>query len=67
MLARIIYTLWTVSYNGKRVPIQKVIYEEGFHSWLPDRLASLAFAVVFVLFWYVILAWMYKKKIYLKV
>ena len=67
MFARLIYTLWRVSYDGKSVPIQKVIYEEGFHSWLPDRLASLAFAVAFVLFWYLILAWMYKKKIFLKV
>ena len=67
MLARLIYTLWTVDYNGKSVPIQKVIYEEGFHSWLPDRLASLAFAVAFVLLWYGILAYLYKKKIFLKV
>ena len=67
MLARLIYTLWTVSYEGKQVPIQKVIYERGFHSWLPDRLASFAFAVAFVLLWYGILAILYRKKIFLKV
>jgi predicted acyltransferase len=44
-----------------------VIYERGFHSWLPDRLASLAFASVFVLVWYGILAGLYRRKIFLKV
>ncbi len=67
MFARLIYTLWRVDYNGKQVSIQSVIYEKAFHSWLPDRLASLAFAVAFVLLWYGILAWMYRKKIFLKV
>ena len=67
MLARLIYTLWTVDYAGKQTPLESVLYERGFHSWLPDRLASLAFAVVFVLVWYGILAWMYRKKIFLKV
>ncbi len=67
MFARLIYTLWTVNYEGKTVPLQKVLYERGFHSWLPDRLASFAFALAFLFFWYLILAWLYKKKIFLKV
>jgi len=40
MMARLIYTLWRVDYNGKPTSVQQVIYETGFHSWLPDRLAS---------------------------
>jgi predicted acyltransferase len=67
LLARLIYTLWKVDYNGKQVSIENVIYERGFHSWLPDRLASLAFASVFVLVWYGILAGLYRRKIFLKV
>jgi predicted acyltransferase len=67
MLARLIYTLWRVDYNGKPTSVEAVIYRTGFHSWLPDRMASLAFAVAFVLLWYLILLVLYKKRIILKV
>jgi predicted acyltransferase len=67
MLARLIYTLWTVNYQGKPTSVQQVIYKTAFASWLPPRLASLGFAVVFVLLWYFILAVLYRKKIFLKV
>ena len=67
VMARLIYTLWKVDYHGKPTSVEAVIYQTGFHSWLPDRLASLAFAIAFVLLWYFILLVLYKKKIILKV
>jgi predicted acyltransferase len=67
VMARLIYTLWKVDFGGKPVAIEQVIYRTAFRSWLPDRLASLAFAVAFVLLWYLILLVLYKKKIILKV
>jgi len=67
VMARLIYTLWKVDYNGKPTSIQALIYQRGFHSWLPDRLASLAFAAVFVLLWFGILSVLYRRKIFLKV
>ena len=43
------------------------IYEHAFESWLPDKSASLLFAVVFVSLFY-LLAWvLYRKKIFIKV
>ncbi|MEO5579353.1 MAG: DUF5009 domain-containing protein [Gemmatimonadaceae bacterium] len=67
VLARIIYTLWKVPYNGQPTSMQAVIYNEGFASWLAPRNASLAFALTTVLFWFAVLAVMYRRKIFLKV
>ncbi|MBA2687818.1 MAG: DUF5009 domain-containing protein, partial [Gemmatimonadaceae bacterium] len=55
VLARIIYTLWKVPYNGKIVPVQAVMYQSLFASWLPDRVASLGFALLTVVFWFGVL------------
>jgi predicted acyltransferase len=67
IFARLIYTLWKVDYQGQSVSIQSAIYQMAFASWLPPRVASLAFALSFVLFWYGILLVLYKRNIILKV
>ncbi len=67
VLARIIYTLWKVPYGGKMVPVQGVIYQSMFASWLPDKLASLGFALLTVVFWFGVMAVLYRRKIFLKV
>jgi len=67
VMARLIYTLWHVNYNGKSTAIQDAIYQSVFLPWLPERVASLAFALTFVLLWYGILLVLYRKKIILKV
>jgi predicted acyltransferase len=67
VLARLIYSILTVNYGGKRIPLQSAIYESAFASWLEPVNASLAFAITFVLFWFAILAVLYRKKIFFKV
>jgi predicted acyltransferase len=67
VLARLIYTLWHVTYNGKVVAVQDAIYQIVFLPWLPPRVASLAFAIAFVLLWYGILTVLYRRNIILKV
>jgi predicted acyltransferase len=67
VMARIIYTLWKVEYDGKLQSIQSVIYQAVFLSWLPPRVASLAFALTFVLFWLGLLTVLYRRNIILKV
>jgi predicted acyltransferase len=67
VMARLIYTLWHVNYQGKSVAIQDAIYQSVFLTWLPPRVASLAFAISFVLLWYGILLILYRRKIILKV
>ena len=67
VLARIIYTLWRVQYHGKTTPIETVIFSEVFAPFMDPKNASLAMAFVTVLFWFGILAVMYRRKIFLKV
>jgi predicted acyltransferase len=67
VMARLIYTLWKVDYQGRSVSIQSAIYQVAYASWLPPRVASLAFALSFVLLWYGILLVLYKRNIILKV
>jgi predicted acyltransferase len=67
VLARCIYTLWQVQYEGKRTSMETVIYREAFASWLDPKNASLLMAFVTVLFWFAILTVLYRRKIILKV
>ena len=67
VMARLIYTLWHVNYQGKSIAIQDAIYQIVFLPWLPPRVASLAFALSFVLLWYGILLVLYRRNIILKV
>lgn len=67
VLARLIYTLWHVNYQRKSVALQDAIYQIVFLPWLPPRVASLAFAISFVLLWYGILLVLYRRNIILKV
>ena len=67
VMARLIYTLWHVNYQGKSIALQDAIYQIVFLPWLPPRVASLAFAITFVLLWYGILLGLYKRNIILKV
>lgn len=43
------------------------LYETLFHSWLSDKNASLAYAVTWVLAWFVVLTIMYRKQWIIKV
>lgn len=67
VLARIIYTLWKVQYEGKPTPVETVVFKEVFAPFLDPRTASLAMAFTTVLFWFAILAILYRRKIFLKV
>jgi predicted acyltransferase len=67
VMARLIYTLWHVDYQGKSVSLVEAIYQGLLVPWLPPRVASLAFALAFVLLWFGILTVLYKKNIVLKV
>lgn len=67
VMARLIYSIFTVNYHGKKISLEAAIYQAGFASWLTPVNASLAFAICFVLFWFGILSVLYKKKIVFKV
>lgn len=67
-MARLIYSVIKVPCGGEnKVALQRCVYESAYVSWLPPKLASLAFAFTFVLVWLGILWILYKKRIFLKV
>ncbi|HMC55486.1 MAG TPA: DUF5009 domain-containing protein [Gemmatimonadaceae bacterium] len=67
VMARLIYSILKVSYQGTRMSLQEAIYRSVFASWLAPVNASLAFAVTFVLFWLGVLTVLYRRNIVLKV
>lgn len=67
VMARCIYSIFKVTYQGKPVSLEAGIYQTLFASWLDPINASLAFAVTFVMFWFAILYALHRKQIYFKV
>jgi predicted acyltransferase len=67
VMARCIYSIFKVTYEGKRISLQEGIYRTLFESWLSPINASLAFALAFVLLWYGILSLLHRRGIVLKV
>jgi predicted acyltransferase len=67
LVARMIYSILKVNYGGQRIALQSALYQSLFASWLSPVNASLAFALTFVLFWYVVLALLYRRNIVFKV
>lgn len=67
MMERMIYTVWKVDFHGVQTPVQAVVYETVFRPVLAPRNASLAFALSFVLLWYLILWALARKNIIFKV
>lgn len=67
VMARCIYSIFKVNYEGRVIPLQEGIYRTLFLSWLQPVNASLAFAITFVLFWFAILYVLYRKQIFFRV
>ena len=56
-----------VPVRGESVSLQQAIYRTVFASWLTPRLASLAYAIAFVMLWYGILRVLERRGVVLKV
>jgi predicted acyltransferase len=67
MMARLMGSIIKVEQDGRRVSLQKGIYDSAFASWLAPMNASLLYAVCFVVLWFGVLAVLHRKKIFLKV
>lgn len=48
-------------------PLQKLLHEALFASWLAPKDASLAYAVANIACWYLVLLWMDRRGLHLKV
>lgn len=68
IMARTTASLWTwETASGSRISAQEYVFQTVFASWMAPRPASLAYAVSFVLFWFVILWMAWKRGIIFKV
>ena len=67
ILARLIYSIFKVHYDGRLVSVEEAIYRALFASWASPVNASLLFAVSFVLLWLGVLTVLYRRNIVLKV
>ena len=66
ILARLIYSVISVEYAGRRTSLQAAIYQSIFASWLSPVNASLAFALCFVGLWFGVLYVLYLRRIFVK-
>lgn len=67
MMARMMGSMIMIDVNGTDTPLQAVVYKNLYASWLTPINASLAFAITFVAFWYVLLLIAEKRGFVLKV
>lgn len=66
IIAGIFYMI-NVPVRGVKVELKEYIYQTFFYSWLSPIDASLAYALVYVLFWLGIMRILYAKKIFIKI
>ncbi|MFI5248999.1 MAG: acyltransferase family protein [Gemmatimonadales bacterium] len=65
--ARLIYSVVTVPTATGPAPLASAVYRSLYAPWLEPRMASLAFAISFVLVWLGVLTLLYRRRIFLKV
>jgi len=58
-------TLAYVKIDG--LPLKEVIHGHLFASWMPPHVASLAYAITWVGGWFLILSWMYRRRLFIKI
>jgi predicted acyltransferase len=66
LMARIIGGMITWETDGTRISLQSFVHRTMFTSWLAPRPASLAYALSFVLFWYLVLVMLHRRGIVVK-
>jgi len=67
LLAKLLYLIKWIGPGGKAVSLQERIHQALFVPWASPVNASLAFALATIGFWYLVLLWMDRRGIYLKV
>jgi len=66
-MAKVLYLIkWTTA-EGESVNLQAWLYRHLFTPWLPDYVASLAWALLFVAVWWGLTALLYRRRIFLKI
>ena len=53
--------------DGEPLVLQTYIYETFYARWFPPEIASLAYAISFVLFWLALLSVLYRRRIFIRI
>ena len=67
LMAKVMGSLWKVEVAGELISVQSVVYRTLFRPWLDPRDASLAFALTFVVLWWVLLEPLRRRGIIIRV
>jgi len=66
LMAKVMGSLWKVEVAGDLISVQSAVYRGAFRSWLEPRDASLAFALSFVVLWWLLLEPLRRRGIIVK-
>ena len=66
-MAKIAYLVRWPDGEGGTITLQPWLYRHLFASWLPDYVSSLAWALLFVAFWWAVTAILYRRRIFLRI
>jgi len=66
LLAKIGYLIHWME-DGQKVTLQQALYRSLFASWLPDYVASLAWALAYVALWWGLMALLYRRRIFVRI
>jgi predicted acyltransferase len=67
LMARTLGVIRWAGPEGKTVSLQRRLYARLFDSWLPDYVASLAWALAFVAVWWALQSLLYRRRIFIKI
>ncbi|MCA8969850.1 MAG: DUF5009 domain-containing protein [Planctomycetes bacterium] len=68
VVGRLMTTIRVATESGKSIALKTWIYEACYTSWITiPKLASLAFALTWVVGWYCVLSWMLRRNLIVKV
>ena len=67
LLAKIALLIKWTEPSGDTVSLQGWLYRHSFGAWLPDYVASLAWALTYVLIWLGLMTVLYRRRIFIKI
>jgi len=67
LFARMLTLIKVTAGDASRITLKTWIYHQMFASWAGQLNGSLVFAVTNIVFWFAIMALLYRKKIFIKI
>lgn len=67
LMAKLAFLIRWPTAEGETITLQAWLYRHLFAAWLPDYVASLAWALLFVAFWWGVTAILYRRRIFFKI